>query len=136
MVSGDVEWAFEFGPRPQDVTVATSGAARVEDFRRMNDELLADERFTPPMCMLVDHSELDVSALTAEEVQRIADGVNRIGSLFGESKVALVAPTALSYGLARMFEALAVEPDVLLGVFSTRANALAWLRSSDARPPA
>jgi hypothetical protein len=131
-----VEWSFEFGTDPLDVTIATSGAARAEDFRTMNEQLLADERFRPPMRMLVDHSNLDVSELTPEEVGRIADGVNRIGSLFGESKVALVAPTALGYGLARQFEALAAEPDVLLGIFSTRANALAWLRAADVRPPA
>ena len=82
------------------------------------------------MSLLVDHSLLDNSAITREEVNRAALSLNRDRTASGLAYIALVAPTSLNFGLARMFEAFAgdeLEGSVI--VVRSRAEAEAWLES-------
>jgi hypothetical protein len=124
-----MEYRIEFGGDPQDVTLTTSGEADLHTFRKMNDELTSDSRFRPGMKILVDHSELDVSPLTSDEIRGIADSVSQAGDMFGEASIAIVAPQTSTFGVARQSASLAAVPGLRVGTFGLRANALEWLRS-------
>ena len=83
--------------------------------------------------MIVDHTSVDVSALTAADIERIAD----LHAQFAVSppvRAAIVAgqDSPTRYGLARMFESYAdSQANAEIRVFETLDEAMAWLRPSD-----
>jgi hypothetical protein len=86
--------------------------------------------------MLSDHTDLDVSVLSAAEIEKIAAARDRYaGSLGARSALVVGHHSPAKYGLTRMFEALAAEePGDLVRVLETSDDALAWLHGEDARP--
>ena len=66
---------------------------------------------------------------TREEVQQIADYVQRKAERRPRGPVAIIAPNAALFGLARMYAAFA-GPAVPLNVFHNRADAERWLRNA------
>jgi hypothetical protein len=126
-----VEWEIVFDGGPQDLTVTTSGAASVEGFERFLEEVLADPRYRPGSSSLIDHRELDASALTPASVRAIADIFVRRDSQIGPGYCALVMGEPYKYGLARMWQAYC---DDHLGlhtrVFYSLEDARDWLRET------
>lgn len=122
-----MEYLIAFGSDPQDVTLTTSGLATAADFHRMKNELLADARFRAPMNILVDHTDLSASRLTDGEIRDVANSVSRVSSRFGASRVAIVAPRALTFGLSRAARSMADTPALDVEVFGVRDNAIRWL---------
>ena len=126
----DIEFAAS---GPFDVVVTTSGKATAAEMAAGRRRILDDPRFRPGMTLLVDHSLLDNADITRADVQRAAESLNRDRAASGLGWIALVAPTSLNFGLARMFELLAGEE--LEGawiVVRSRDEAEAWLESKQA----
>jgi hypothetical protein len=73
-----------------------------------------------------------VNALTADDIRTIADAIVRGGGRLGRGAAAVLAPAALAFGLSRMLEAYAHDADLRLRTFSSRDQALAWLRAEAA----
>jgi hypothetical protein len=119
---------LDFGGEDADVTVTTSGMADAAGFAAMNDELVAHPRFRPGMSILVDHSALDVTLLRAGDVQVIARAVTEMASSIGPGAIAIVAPTKVGFGVARMSEGLAAPAELRTRTFRSRAHAIEWLR--------
>jgi len=115
------------------------GVASVEGFIASAEALISDSRWSPGMDTISDHTHLDMSRLTASEVEQIAGGEGEYSDEIGQGRGAIVighhAPA--SYGLARMFEAL-IEPLVegTVRAFWTLGEALVWLRGPDYSLPA
>jgi hypothetical protein len=123
-----VEYAIEFGGEgPQDVTITTSGPATVEGLTRYVKDLVEDARFRPGMFILADHRELEASTVSASEVKRQAEMMKLLDDRFGNSKVAIVVASTLSFGYARMYELHAAETQLHSRVFYSRGDGLAWL---------
>jgi hypothetical protein len=124
-----VDHRIEFGGEPQDVTVTTSGEADRAGFAAFNNALVTHPAFRPGMAVLIDHSDLDASLLTGADILAIADHLKRLEHRLGDGPMALVAPDAFAFGLARVsvrqaqFERL--EPQT----FASREEALDWLRA-------
>ena len=111
------------------VSVRTSGLASAEGFTALYEQLAAQPGFGPGVKMLSDHTDLDVSVLSAAARDRY------VGSLGARSALVVGHRSPAKYGLARMFEALAAEePGDLVRVLETSEDALAWLRGEDAKP--
>jgi hypothetical protein len=122
-----VQYEIEFGDAPHDVTVTTSGSANVNGLIGFVTDLVADPRYRPGMCILVDHTALDARSLRTADIQALADTVVRLDNEIGASRVAIVVPNALTFGFARMYELRASRAQVRSRVFYSRADALAWL---------
>jgi hypothetical protein len=119
---------------PSLVVSRTSGLASAEGFSALYEQLVSQPEFQPGVKVLSDHTKLDVSALTAADIEKIADArVLFIGSI-GVSSAVVVGPhSPAKYGLARMFEAFSDgENDARVGVFETFDDAMAWLQADDA----
>jgi hypothetical protein len=119
-----VNYSIEFGGVPQDVTITTFGMADADGLIGFVRDLVANPRFRPGMLILVDHMSIDASKLTGADVRAQA-GVVKLGP----SKVAIVVPTPLTFGYARMYEHHAAETQLHSRVFYSRRDALAWLES-------
>jgi hypothetical protein len=118
------------------VSVRTSGLASAEGFAALYEQLAAQPGFGPGVKMLSDHTDLDVSVVSAADIEKIAAARDRhAGSLGARSALVVGHRSPAKYGLARMFEALASEdPGDLVRVFEASDDALAWLRDEDAKP--
>jgi hypothetical protein len=122
-----VEYTIEFGGEPQDVTIRTSGQADAAGLIGFVTDLVADRRYYPGMAILVDHSALDATTLSAADVRALADAVLKLDDEIGASTVAIVVPNPLTYGFARMYELQAEAAQVRSRVFYALTDALAWL---------
>jgi hypothetical protein len=122
-----VEHTIEFGGDPERLTVTTSGQADLPGFRRIHEDIVSDERFRPGMPILADHTALQAGGLTTAEVQAIGELTAAFGRRFGTSRVAVVVPDALTFGLVRMAEARAGPTPLRLRIFYSRDEAVAWL---------
>jgi hypothetical protein len=112
---------------PDRVAVETSGVAVRDGFTRFIDTIVDDARFRPGMPVLIDHSRLDMEALTTADMQAVADAVLHRNAKIGRSLVAIVTPASVAYGLTRQFTAFADLADIRVRIFGSRAEADDWL---------
>lgn len=93
---------------PFQVILRTSGVASVKVFTRLNHVLRSDPRISDGMNMLLDHSRLDMSQVTTEQIRSIA--ANTSGDYQGRGGlVAIVMPQPASFGLGRMWQSFTGE---------------------------
>jgi hypothetical protein len=124
-----VDHRIEFHEDPPMVVVLTSGIAAPAGWDLLHDELLTDPR-VQGRSLLIDHSELDVSALSAEAVRTIGRSVKSVSERLGPIRRAVVVTGGFRYGLARMARAeLGAQAEKKVQVFKSRSEAVAWLRS-------
>lgn len=118
---------FTVSFEPHRVVVETSGVAVRDGFTRFIDAIVDDPLFRPGMPVLVDHSRLDMDALTTADMQAVADVVLHRNAKIGCSLVAIVTPASVAYGLTRQFTAFADLADIRVRIFGSRAEAEDWL---------
>jgi hypothetical protein len=124
-----VEYRIEFGAEgATDVNISTHGAADVAAFARLDEELVSDERFAPGMFVLVDDSDLDTTNLQLDEIRAIAGHFEALGDRLGPSTIAVVAGSAATFGQLRHMVTLASATPARVSVFTSRAEAVEWLR--------
>jgi hypothetical protein len=132
-----MEYTIEFEPREAvDVTVTTSGLADLAVIGRLVDELASDPRYSPGMNLLFDHTRLDVTPLTTEDIYEIGRAVAERGDAFARTPIAVVVADPVGYGVTRMAEAQADLPapstrpgSSYVRVFYTLDEAVDWLRA-------
>jgi hypothetical protein len=122
-----VQHTIEFDGSPQDVTITTSGAASREGLIAFVRDLVDDPRFRPGMSILVDHLAIDATTLEGADVRSQAEVVVELEERLGPCHVAIVVPTPLAFGYARMYELHAAETQIHSRVFYSRDEGLAWL---------
>ena len=81
----------------------------------------------PGMPILIDHTALDATALTATDIRAIGEFVATIGKRIGASSIAVVVPDRLTFGFVRMGELIANQPQLNLKTFYSLGEAVAWL---------
>lgn len=129
-----MEFLVNFGLTPEAAILTTSGVARVEDFLEMSQALVDHARFRPGMPILIDHTRLDASVLTATDIRAIAEFVATIGEKLGPSSIAVVVPDKLTFGFVRMGEMRANQPQLNVSIFYSLPEAVEWLQGK--QPPA
>jgi hypothetical protein len=104
----------------------------------MMKALASDPQFRPGVDLIVDHTNVDVSALTGAEIERVADLRARFaGSVAARAAGVVGRGSPLRYGLGRMFKAYAdSQPGTEIRMFETFDEAMAWLRGNDSASPA
>jgi hypothetical protein len=122
-----VQYTIDFSGSPQDVTITTFGHASRDGLVGFVQDLVDDARYRPGMFILVDHLALDATTITGDDVRAQAERVIRLEERLGPCKLAIVVPTALAFGYARMYELHAAETQVHSRVVYTRDEGLAWL---------
>lgn len=122
-----MEYTIEFSGSPQDVTITTSGAASREGLVGFVQDLVDDPRYRPGMFVLVDHLALDATTITGDDIRAQAERVINLEEELGPCKLAIVVPTPLAFGYARMYELHTAETQIHSRVVYTRTDGLAWL---------
>lgn len=105
------------------MTIRFSRSPSVDDIREAIDDVASSN---PPPLRLWDLSFAGLN-LTADQLREAA--AHGRSKQFPPSKIAIVAPDDLAFGLSRQFEFFRVDEQATTGVFRTEKEALAWLRA-------
>jgi hypothetical protein len=123
----EFEVQFQGGDGPADVEVALAGVPTAEGFQLLNERLTSDPRFRAGLRVLVDCSELDTSGLSEVEVQSLTEHMVERDWNYPPSAVALIAPDEETFSAVRTYRAHLGGSKSNRHVFSSRAEAVAWL---------
>lgn len=119
---------------PEWVEVRTSGKASFEGFVAFGEAVAADPRWRPGLRVLIDHSDLDMTELSAAVIAHLgarADGGHH--PIRGFERCAFVAPAPLNFAFGRMWGAYSGRGDAPhVRLFRHRDEAEAWLREGSA----
>ena len=89
--------------------------------------LSEDDRYTAPMKKLVDYRTIASIKILPDEAELIARRKKKLAEKFSGEKCAFVSPGDLTYGTARVHEALLDGTDINTQVFRSLEEALDWL---------
>jgi hypothetical protein len=114
------------------VILVHTGVVPDDEFLSSYRTLFGDPQYQKSFNMLVDLRRADSSARSPDTLRQLAEFVRQ---LFGDAeegpKVAVVAPEDISFGLARMYEALSDTVPWDFKVFRDVKVALPWLGLSE-----
>jgi len=84
---------------------------------------------TPTPNVIWDLADANVSALSAADVEVLADHTVSRAHSRDEGKTAIIAPKDMGYGLSRMFQTFTdlAKHQAAVRVFRTRDDALEWI---------
>jgi hypothetical protein len=78
---------------------------------------------------IIDYTQLEEMRISNQDLNSIIEKQNSLIELLGPLSVAVVAPSDLAFGVARMYEAMTRVPKWEIQVFRTMTHARAWLDS-------
>ena len=104
-----------------------SGVVTGNDVISHLETLAADERYVSPMKKLVDYSSIDKIRQSNEEVIIIARKKEALKRKFAGERCAFVSPADLTFGIARVHQALIDSTGINTNVFRRIEEALEWL---------
>jgi hypothetical protein len=119
------------------VICRTSGVASIEGYRAMMQALTSQPQFRPGVDLIVDHTSVDASALTAVEIEQVAGfRVHFTGTTAGRVAGVIGLDSPMRYGLARIFSAyIEAGGGTEIELFETIDEAVAWVREVDIPVP-
>ncbi len=96
--------------------------------------IVNDPAIAAPIHELVDLTEAERLDFSAARLQQLAAATVSHGERFRGMRTAVVAPTDVGFGIARMYELLAdsLGSPITVAVFRTVEQAEAWLQERDA----
>jgi hypothetical protein len=128
----DMPIEFHFKPDSNLVICVHVGTIHDDEFFASYKELFESERFNTSLNLLIDLRQTDSTQRSTDALYQFADLTQEHYIVTSSHpKVAVVAPSPLSFGLARMYDALADLVPWDFMVFNDIDGALAWLGVPD-----
>jgi len=118
---------YERDPKTGMILTRGHGALVDEDVFGHARRIASERAATPDADELMDLSDASVDAVTSAVVARAAHIARAAPRGAGPARLAIVAPTDASYGLARMYELLNDAAVLQVRVFRSLAEARGWL---------
>ena len=109
------------------VTATAEGTLSLDQVLATLADLVKDPDFEPGFDRLWDLCEAQPD-LSCDHVRAIARVVEALGQTLGGRRTAIVACSALAYGLARMYTAFSEGVGPETNVFGSREEAIKWLQ--------
>lgn len=92
-----------------------------------NERILSSKSYQGVRWLLIDDTESTLE-ISAAEVRILKQQDDRIAAVLPELVTAVVVPSDLGFGMARMWEILTERPGWSVRAFRSRPKAEAWLR--------
>jgi hypothetical protein len=118
---------YEIDEKEKLIVATGSGIVTGNEVQEHLESLANDNRYIAPMKKLVDYSSIDSIRISQDEADRIAQIKKRHIDTFVGEKCAFVSPGDLTYGTARVHQALIHSTDINTQVFRNIKEAKAWL---------
>jgi len=104
-----------------------AGTVTLEEILDHFEALRKDARYQPPMKKLVDYRQVQQFQISVEDEKVLSKKKAAFDQIFYNEKCAIVAPSDLLYGMARMHGALMSEAPVDVEVVRDIRRAVQWL---------
>jgi hypothetical protein len=120
--------AYRIDKAARVVVCTHTGTTSDADFIRTYTSLFDDPEYEPGMSKLIDLREADSVGRTGKALTTIGDLLTR--QYEGSSvttRIAIVAPADLSFGLGRMYDMLTNDAPQKVGVFRSVEQPVEWL---------
>lgn len=112
----------------QKLIMATgSGIVTANDVISHLDSLATATEYIVPMKKLVDYRSIESIIISPDEADKIARRKEELSNKFSNEKCAFVSPGDLTFGTARVHQALVESVNINTAVFRTIEEALEWL---------
>jgi hypothetical protein len=113
--------------------IKTTGKISIQDIEKILVEIFSNSSWRVGMHLLFDNREEIFDDLSNIEVQLIAQVFTQFNEQLNNSKIALVMPKDLGYGIARMWETYTSlnERAFLTKVFRKVEEAREWIEEKD-----
>jgi hypothetical protein len=123
-----MNWEYNFVIGRNLLIVRATGKFSVASFEKMIIDSISDERWSPGMNCLVDHSALDLSGTYYSELKEAAEIHKKYDSRIGGGRIAVVMGGEENFDKSSMYVTL-LESDVHATVkpFRTTDEARHWL---------
>lgn len=110
---------------------AFRGVVTDADLMQAYESLLGDPQYDPTLHDLVDMSGVERLEVSAKAIRELVKRYARVDELGIRTRLAIVAPSDVAFGVARMYEMLRGDdvPEEI-HVFRAIAEAQAWLGSA------
>ena len=119
---------FDFKPEYNLVVSRQVGTIDDEEFQNSYRSLFEDTGFKPSTNLLVDLRQADSSRRSQEAIQGFARYMKEwVQKVAKKSRVVVIAPKDVSFGLARMYEAYSESAHIEFAVFREAGAALEYL---------
>ncbi len=118
------------------IVATATGELSDEDLHAYAFAVADDPANAPDVRELFDLRGVSAVAVTADGVRQVAQTVSEIDVAGKPSKLAIVAVSAVAFGLARMYQVLRSDAPRDIQVFDDMNEALAWLGPPAAGPEA
>ena len=113
-------------------TVRLSRKASVEGFSDTAKAIIASPGWMPGFNILSDYSELDLSQLAGDDMERFAKALSPYRKSLGNGLCACVSTKPLDFGLGRMWEVFMEQhSDLRVCIFYDLEKAQKWLLSEN-----
>ena len=107
--------------------IQTHGPATLDGFKSYLIATLDHPAWQPRLRILVDHRDLNLAAMSSEDINALATFHRSHAPDFHYNPIASVVGRMVDYGLARMWEAFMTDSGLKHRVFTDLTEARAWL---------
>lgn len=124
-----MNFILDFENMPHYALLRTRGPASVDGFREMVKTLVESPEWKFGTPQIVDHRELDVTAISTDELKEIKNIVLEFSEKMGTGPCAFVMGDELGFGFARMYEITGGDTvHSIVEVFYSFRDALIWIK--------
>lgn len=121
---------FTVNAERRRVEVVVTGRIAFDEIRRALDAAVAQPGFQPGFDILSDHTGLE-EPISVADLEATLLHIESLAPCFANSRWAIATRNPASYGMMRMFSALAERIPLTVEVFRSREDAERWLEGTD-----
>jgi hypothetical protein len=108
------------------IVLRTTKVVDLSELERALDEVVHLPGFKKGLCLVIDFRASE-PALSAADIRHLVEYAEKTDLKWGRTKWLIIAADDVTYGLSRMYIALAEKHEVTTHVFRTLTNADDWL---------
>jgi hypothetical protein len=125
-----MNFILDFESMPDYVLLRTNGSIEVEGVDKMMNDLLNSLEWITGSPQIVDHRELDLTGMAADEMKDIWGIIKNHSERLGDGPCAFVVGDELGFGFARMYDLLGGDSiHSKVEIFYSFKDALYWIKS-------
>ncbi|MFC1828737.1 hypothetical protein ACFL0O_03890 [Thermodesulfobacteriota bacterium] len=120
--------SFHFETDVNAAVFEVVGEFSVANYLEVMERFMHSDGFYPGIDAIWDVRQAVTDALTAEDIQSIAEHTRKIAATRGPKwKVAIIVGTDADYGMSRMYQAYAGSTPTEVMVFRSMSDARTWI---------
>ena len=124
-----MEFIIDFENMPDYVLLRTNGLVSVEGVDKMTGDLVNSREWITGSAQIVDHRELDLTGMVAEDMREIWGVLKDHSKKLGNGPCAFVVGDELGFGFARMYDLLGGDSiHNKVEIFYSFEDALKWIK--------